>query len=649
MVSKLFTLFAQKNIVLAAKIYLLAIGTFTVFRLIMFLSGLSFITVSDDFGNILYAFLTGLRFDLVITGYIVFSPFLALTLITIINPRSKLPAGIIFYFLFVVFFLSFVICAVDIPYFEQFFSRLTVTAFRWLESIGILTKMIVQEFTYIGYVIPFLLLTVAFFFGLKKAFSAFMLSQRSGNIWLNISLSLVVAGLMLAGIRGRFDKGIPIAVSAASFSSNSFLNQLGLNPNFTLIQSWIDDAEDNRSVIQLMDVEESLLQIQDFLAIGLQDDCSPVLRRVEPDTVNHSPPNVILVLMESMSAARMTHFGSQKQLTPFLDSIATAGYFFKNIYSAGVHTHNAIFSTLYSFPSLYRERYMNDVSTKYNGMPSALKKCGYNTLFFTTHSAHYNNMRTFLTANDFDQIVEQTDYPSDKTVSTWGVADDFMFEFAIPVLNERPCPFFATFLTTSNHGPYYVPGYFSPNHRNIKERAVEYSDWSLRKFIQMASRQAWFDNTLFIFIADHGVVVDNIYSMPLNYHHIPLIMYAPKIIKQPAIFDCIGGQIDVFPTTMQLLALPYVNNTMGIDLFSERRPFIYFSSGHNLSYGVVSDSLFLIVSKDKATDELFRYRHRDVTNRIDQYQSLADEMKNYAKVNYQTSQYVISNQKQSCE
>jgi len=351
--------------------------------------------------------------------------------------------------------------------------------------------------------------------------------------------------------------------------------------------------------------------------------------------------------MESMSAARMKHFGSKKQLTPFLDEIATAGYFFENIYSAGVHSHNGIFSTLYSFPSIYHERHMNDVSTKYNGMPTALKKNGYSTIFFTTHCANYNNMRSFLTTNDFDKIIEQNNYPANRIVNTWGVTDDFMFEFAIPILNKQQSPFFATFLTTSNHGPYYVPSYFKSSQKKIKERAVEYSDWSLRKFVKLASTQEWFDNTIFIFIADHGAVVDNIYSMPLNYHHVPLIMYAPKIIKQPEIFDNIGGQIDVFPTTMHLLGLPYVNNTMGINLFSERRPFIYFSSGHVFKYGVISDSFYLIVSKDK--DELYHYRRRDVTNRINQYRSVAEEMKNYAKVNYQTSQYVISNKKQSCE
>jgi len=92
----------QKHIILAAKIYLLAVGVFTVFRLLLFITGLSYITSADSLYIILYAFWMGLRFDLVITGYIVFFPFLALTVIAIINPRSNLPAKIIFYLLYMI-------------------------------------------------------------------------------------------------------------------------------------------------------------------------------------------------------------------------------------------------------------------------------------------------------------------------------------------------------------------------------------------------------------------------------------------------------------------------------------------------------------------------------------------------------------------
>ena len=231
-----------------------------------------------------------------------------------------------------------------------------------------------------------------------------------------------------------------------------------------------------------------------------------------------------------------------------------------------------------------------------------------------------------------------------------GVPDDYMFEFSIPVLTQRyneQRPFFAVFSTTSNHGPYYIPAYFSPRQSNIALQATEYADWALRKFVSMAEQQPWFDNTLFIFIADHGAPTDVTYDMSLSYNHIPLIMYAPKIIPQPKVWDGLGGQIDVFPTAMNLLGLPYSNNTLGVDLLSERRPFMYFSA--TTKFGVVSDSLFLIVTQNDGAEGLFRYRQKDKTNYIDQYRAIADEMKKYAAANMQTAQYMILQRKQAEE
>ena len=643
-----------KHIVLAAKIYLAAIGVFTVFRLILFFTGLSFITPDDSFGNILYAFWMGLRFDTVITGYIVFFPFLALIVIAMINPRSKLPGMIIFYFLFAVFSLSFAVCAIDIPFFGQFFVRLNMSAFQWLESPLFVAKMVLHEFRFIGYMIPLTLLLIIFFWVLKRSFSDFFCNQHQGNILLTVLLSLCVSGLMFTGMRGRLEEKTPIVVGTAFFGQNAFLNQLGLNPNFTLMRSFLDNKSDENKTVHMvhfMDNDQALQQVQSLFSIESPDDCSPILRRITPDTVNTNPANVVFVLMESMSAARMTYFGSQKQLTPFLDSIASKSYFFENFYGAGAHTHNGIFSTLFSYPTIYRQRIMDDVTMpKFNNMASVLKKNGYSAIYFTTHDGQFDNIEGFLTGNSFDKVIKQTDYPSNKVVSNLGVPDDYMFEFSIPVLNKlyaQKRPFFATFSTSSNHSPYYIPGCFSPRQQNIRDAIVEYADWALYKFIQMAEQQDWFDNTIFIFVADHGGVFDDIYSMPLNYHHIPLIIHAPKIITQPQIFDCMGGQIDIFPTVMHLLQLPYINNTMGIDLLSEKRPFMYFSA-HD-KYGVVSDSLFLIVTKNSETDELFRYRQQDKTNYIDHYKTIADEMKNYAKANFQVTRYIISQRKQYCE
>ena len=638
-----------KHIILAAKIYLLAVGVFTIFRLILFFTGLSYITTADSFDNVLYAFFMGLRFDVVITGYIAFFPFIALTVIALINLRSKWPVKLIFYLLFVIFSLSFMVCAIDIPYFGQFFTRLNVGAFQWMNTPGFVLKMIVQEFSYIVYIIPLVLLIVFFFFGLKKAFSTYMRPSRTENIWLSVFLSLCTAGLMFIGIRGRVEEKSPIVVGTAFFGSNAFLNQLGLNPNFTLMRSWLDKNKGNEN-IHFMGNEEALRQVQNFFAIQSPDECSPILRHVRSDSLNTIPANVVLILMESMCADRMQHFGNQQQLTPFLDSIAASGYLFENIYSAGIHTHNGIFSTLFSFPALYSQCPMLDVSMpKYNGMASALKKHGYSTMYFTTHDGQFDNIEGFLLGNDFDAVITKNNYPSKRIVNTLGVPDDYMFEYAMPILAKRykeQAPFFAVFMTASNHTPYHIPEYFSPRQANIKDKMVEYADWSLNKFMAMAAQQEWFSNTLFIFIADHGAIVDAIYDMPLSYNHVPLIMYAPEIIPQAKIWNCLGGQIDVFPTAMHLLRLPYMNNTMGINLLSEQRPFMYFAADDK--YGVVSDSLFLIVAQNNGSEGLFRYRHGEKTNYIDQFETLAKEMKDYAKANMQVTQYIIAQRKQGC-
>ena len=133
-------------------------------------------------------------------------------------------------------------------------------------------------------------------------------------------------------------------------------------------------------------------------------------------------------------------------------------------------------------------------------------------------------------------------------------------------------------MTASDHGPYYLPDYYKPRNKDIKDQMVEYADWSLRKLISpWLLQKEWFSNTIFVFIADHGSPINAVYDIPLDYHHTPLVFYAPGIITEPVTFDCIGGQIDVFPTIMGILNQPYINNTLGIDLLS-KSPAVYLLS-----------------------------------------------------------------------
>jgi phosphoglycerol transferase MdoB-like AlkP superfamily enzyme len=226
-----------------------------------------------------------------------------------------------------------------------------------------------------------------------------------------------------------------------------------------------------------------------------------------------------------------------------------------------------------------------------------------------------------------------------------GVPDDYMFDYSIPVLNklyDSGKPFFATLMTAYNHSPIIVPSYFKSRFQNDREQIVEYSDWSLNKFFKLCKQQEWFDNTLFVFIADHGAIVgEDMYDMPLSYHHIPLIIYDHKD-QIPSKFEQIGGQIDVYPTILGLLNIPYTNTSLGIDLFKESRKFIYFSADDKI--GCINQHYFYIYHTDKR-ECLFDLNIKDKSNCINNFQDLANEMKRYSFSMLQTTQWLIKNNK----
>ncbi|MBK7523007.1 MAG: LTA synthase family protein [Saprospiraceae bacterium] len=634
------------NILKFIKLYLAAIFFFFIFRMILFISEMERIDTTVSTSDILLSFWMGIRFDVVITGYILLLPFLIISVLTISKQRSSIVHTGLRYYINGMFTLAFLICAVDIPYFNQFFARFSVSAFEWMDSPVFVLKMAMQEPRYWMFVLPFCLIIYVFYRITTGLFSEIGQNEK-GKMIPGILFSILFLGFMLLGIRGRLDEKSPIRVGTAFFSDNAFLNQLGLNPNFTLIRSYLDSRKEENKKVSLMDENKAIFNVQKYLGITTPDDSFPLNRIVAQDSVQENKYNVVLIIMESMSVAKMTRHGNTFHLTPFLDSISNKGYYFDNAYTAGIHTFNGIFSSLFSFPALFRQHPLKGSTLKkYHGIFTALKKYDYSSIYFTTHDGQFDNVEGFLKANDCEQVISKDDYPSEKIKTTLGVPDDYMFEYSIPLLNElhaKNKPFVAAYMTTSDHGPYYIPEYFTPKNKDIKKQIVEYADFSLRKMISLSSKQKWFDNTIFVFVADHGSPLDSDYEMSLDYHHSPLLFYAPRIITDHKTFSDMAGQIDIFPTIMGLLQLPYTNNTLGINLLKEKRPYIYFSADDK--YGVIDEEWFLMVNSEKKRS-LYQYKTKSKNNFILDKPELAEKMDAYAKSNFQAYQFVLSNNKQ---
>jgi phosphoglycerol transferase MdoB-like AlkP superfamily enzyme len=639
-----------KHIRILFKTYLLGTAVFLLFRLILFYQNLDRLNAAGEetTSNILFAFIMGLRFDLVIAGYIMILPALILSVTYALPQRTAWIYGFIFYYILLLFSIAFFICAADVPYFRQFASRLDVSAFQWTNSPLFVAKMVLEEPRYWLFIIPYLGIEIIFYYLLRKIYYPIPAYQRRspGRLTAYVLVSVLALGLIFLGIRGRIEKKSPIRVGTAYFSNNAFLNQLGLNPTFTLIRSWLDAMDETNNEVKLLDDATALRQVQQYLGISAPDPQCPLARRVQPRDPRNL--NVVLVIMESMSAAKMSRYGNPDHLTPFLDSIAQHGYVFDNIYSAGIHTFNGIYGTLFSYPALFRQHPMNGIDMlHYNGISSVLKQHGYATAYFTTHDGQFDNVEGFLHRNDFDQVITQANYPPEKVRSALGVPDDYMFEFSMPLLDQMAWgnkKFLAAFMTASDHGPYIVPEYFAPRQKELQKQVVEFADWSLQKLVSEASKHSWFDSTVFVFVADHGAVMGDIYELPLNYHHSPFIVFAPKILGQES-FDCIGGQIDVFPTIMGVLGLSYTNTTPGIDLLHQQRPYIFVCADDK--YGVLSRELLLVVRADGHAS-LYRYRQNDKTDYAPSLPDSVNTMKAYGAANMQAAQALIKARNTGC-
>jgi len=624
------------------QIYLLAIACFSTFRLLILWTmwhHVAALPPDENFGLIAKSLLMGFRFDTVISCYLLALPLLLVGLKEVSGLSSKWLVSVIPLFVSLFFVLAFFICAADIPYFAQGFGRLNAWSVEWGDNRDFVIGMVLEEFRYWWPVIPFVIIStvfVIFAFSWKKHLNA---NDSGKTFFARFVIPLVLLFICFIGIRGRIAFKSPIRVGTAYFSNHAFPNELGLNPVFTFIRSYLDRQKTENLPLSLMDDTKALEYVRQYLGADGPDNKSIERQVVGSDTLPKR--NVVIVIMESMSAAK-TGFLGGSSLTPVLDSLSLLSLNYTKAYTAGIHTYNGIFSTLFSWPSIgMRHPMKNSNMLQYNGIASTLSASGYASAFFTTHDPQFDNVAGFLASNGFEKIIAQPDYPSERILSTLGVPDDFMFSFSMDYLDQMQEPFLATYMTASDHGPYIVPDYFEPNSTGIKQAAVEYADWSIGRFLDMARSKPWFENTLFVFVADHGAAMDYDTEMPLSYHHTPLIFHAPKFVV-PKTQDCLALQTDIFPTVADLLGITYINNTFGQSLLTDSdRTMIGFSADERI--GVLhSSGLYLILRQD-GTHTLHELS-KSGTNAIEPSQvapSRIDSMLTHARAIPQSADYLI--------
>lgn len=603
--------------------------------------------MNDNLWAVITSLWMGFRFDTVISLYILIIPVILSIASSYIGKAEIRIYKFITYFSMAMFSVAFTFAAANIPYYAQFHKTINSSILNWLGEPSFVIGMIFSEIQFLPYVVAFFLLDILFCYSIYKAYKRIIVKRsvllppvRSGY-FKAISLSMCIFALCFIGIRGRLSKKSPIRIGTAYFSSNHILNNAGLNPNFVLIRTILDKKKSKNKEINVADEKDALFFAKEYF--NLETDISDFdILRIERVTADKpkEKKNIVVILMESFSS----YYLSDSNLTPFVKSLSDKGIFFPNTFSSGIHTMNGLYATLFSYPALLDQHpFKTGDIVRYDSWPYIMHEMGYSTYYFTTHDDQFDNIGGYMAANYFEHIISEKDYPANEVKSNLGVPDDYMFRKSFEYINmsaSEDKPFMAAYLTASNHNPFIIPEYFEiDKNEHIDQNIVRYADWSLMQFFENASKQEWYDNTVFVLVGDHGSAkFNNLYDVSLCYHQVPFIIYDP-IIEKPVCDDKLACQTDIFPTVMGYLGYEFVNSTFGINLFKNSHDYVYFSSDN--AYQCISDKYYYVNNFSEERKAIYDYKNNNPYNYIDSLQCQADEMEKFASSMLQSAQYMV--------
>ncbi len=334
-----------------------------------------------------------------------------------------------------------------------------------------------------------------------------------------------------------------------------------------------------------LDYEEFYLTVpeeQCFVSLReeLVQDGSILLAPESPDTlryvVDEEPeirPNIIQITVESLSADFLGAFGSTEGLTPNLDALVDKSLFFERFYATGTRTVRGMEALTMSIPPTPGR---SIVKRPDNGgmftLGSVLRMRGYETAFLYGGYGYFDNMNEFFSGNGYRIVDRASVTAQDVTfANAWGACDGDLLRWTLreaDEAHERGVPFHFFAMTTSNHRPYSFPdGKIDlPSKVSGRSGAVKYTDYAIGEFLRAASERPWFEDTIFVIVADHCSTSAGRTEIPLVKYHIPLLIYAPGGQVEPGRNSRLMSQMDYAPTLLGLMNWSYPTRFFGHDV-----------------------------------------------------------------------------------
>ncbi|MFZ4434941.1 MAG: LTA synthase family protein [Flavobacterium psychrophilum] len=391
--------------------------------------------------------------------------------------------------------------------------------------------------------------------------------------------------------------GIPKLASAEN-SQNIFANELQANGLYKFYLAFTTSELDYFKFYKTLPEQQAEQLVASNNPIGNPKSTAAELRK-----------NVVLITIESLSADFMKTYGNDKNITPFLDSLATKSLLFTNLYAVGNRTVRGLEAVTLCLPPTPGESVVKrqDNKNKFT-TGSVFAQKGYTVKYLYGGDAFFDNMEDFFGGNNYGIVDKKTLLPNEISfANVWGVCDEDMAKKAIRVMNEEAKlnkPFFNHWMTVSNHRPFTYPNgkIDIPGDAKSRDGGVKYTDYALRQFFNEAKKQAWYNNTVFVIVSDHCASSSGKTELPLDKYRIPALIFSPELVA-PQHYSQLMSQIDVMPTLFGLLHFSFSSKFYGQNVLDKNyKPRALIATYQNL--GLIKDNVLTILSPKQAVKQL---------------------------------------------
>jgi len=555
----------------ALSFVLIALFITTLSRIVLFFLFNTRVTETENYG---YIFPIGLRMDLILFCYLLLIPVLLIVLVPhkFLLKIQGFISGYFILFLSLIFFFELV----TPNFIHEYDTRPNKLFLDYLiypkEVMGMLFK------GYLPSIIIITILLFGFVFLLVK-FRKKLFGIQSDTYITKLILFPLIVFLLFFGARSSLTSIRPINMSNAVFSTDQLTNNLGLNSSYTVAFAAysMKNESNSQKMYGKMDSEEAINRVKKYMCLNpndFTDSDIPLLHIQQTDSAVSNPYNIVIILEESLGAEYIGSLGGLP-LTPEFDKLTEEGLLFTNLYCTGTRSVRGIEAVVSGFlptPSTSVVKLGNSQENFYT-IASLLKPKGYATSFIYGGMANFDNMGSFFNGNGFDKIIDENDFVPSESVfhSTWGWSDEDVMTKAnnyFKTLGTQP--FVSLIFTSSNHEPFEYPlGRIKQydKQKNSVNNAMKYADYSIGKFFELAKKEQYYKNTIFVIIADHNTRTYGKHLVPIHKFHIPALFIGPDIPKGEK-YDKLCSQIDIQPTILAKIGMNTENPMPGRNLFS---------------------------------------------------------------------------------